>query len=92
MNGTDSSLLTSLIVNVPSTERSDPVLHVQSGQLWMDWKHSNTQFGSAEYVNASWGSPVLYDWSDPSWVGVESMRLFIRGRLVAVPHLVDLEP
>jgi hypothetical protein len=88
----DALFAEELVINVPRTDRSDPVLHSQSGRLWLDWKHSSTQFGSAQYVNASWGAPEFYEWTDPSWVGVESVRLFIRRSLLASPDLADLGP
>jgi hypothetical protein len=89
---TDGLSVEELVIDVPRAERSDPVLHAQTGRLWIDWKHSSTQFGSAVFVNASWGAPVFYEWTDPSWVGVESMRLFIRRSLFASPDLADLGP
>jgi hypothetical protein len=58
----------------------------------MDWKDSDTRFGSAELVNSSWTTPTLYGWSDPSWVGAESMRKLIRRNLLVSSDAVDVGP
>ena len=80
------------VVSVQRADRLDPMLHAESGRLWMDWKHSNTRFGSAELVNANWTAPTQYSWSDPSWVGVESMRKLVRRSLLVAPDVVDVGP
>lgn len=88
----DRGFIEEHVVSVPRADRLDPVLHVQSGRLWMDWKNSDTRFGSAELVNSSWTAPTLYGWSDPSWVGVESMRKFIRRNLLVASDVIDVGP
>jgi hypothetical protein len=75
---------------VPTLNRLDPVLHVESGRLWMDWKHSDSRFGSTERITAGWTAPALHTWSDPSWVGIESARRSIRRNLLAGPGLSDV--
>ena len=80
------------MIDVPRTERSDPVLHARAGRFWIDWKHSSTQFGSAAYLGPGWDAPTFHGWSDPSWVGVEGMRLFIRRVVFATTDVADLGP
>ena len=89
---TDRGYIEEHVVSVARGDRLDPMLHVEAGRLWMDWKNSDTRFGSAELVNSSWTAPTLYGWSDPSWVGVESMRKFIRRNLLVAPDFVDAGP
>ena len=89
---TDRGFIEEHVVSVPRADRLDPMLHVESGRLWMDWKHSDTRFGSTELVNTSWTAPALYGWSDPSWVGAESMRKFIRRNLLVAADVVDVGP
>jgi hypothetical protein len=63
----------------------DVVLHTGQGKLWMDWKHSDTEFAYSEFVNDAWGPITTLPWTDPSWIGVEEMRLRVRGRVLATP-------
>jgi hypothetical protein len=79
-------------IGVPRADRLDPVLHVEAGRLWLDWKHSDTRFGSAELVNSSWGATTLHGWSDPSWVGAEGVRRSIRRSLLFAPDVADVGP
>lgn len=88
----DRGFLEEHVVSVPRGDRLDPMLHVESGRLWMDWKHTDTRFGSAELVNANWTAPTQYGWSDPSWVGVESMRKIVRRNLLVAADAVDVGP
>lgn len=89
---TDDTWVEEHVIGVPRTDRLDPVLHVGFGRMWMDWKHSTTQFGSSRFVNANWTAPMLYDWSDPSWVGAEGTRRFIRRSLLSAADVVDVGP
>jgi hypothetical protein len=88
----DRGFIDEHVFSVPRADRLDAVLHVQSGRAWMDWKNSDTRFASAELVNSSWTAPTLHGWSDPSWVGVESMRKFIRRNLLVSADVVDHGP
>jgi hypothetical protein len=88
----DRGFLVEHVVSVPRADRLDPLLHVEAGRLWMDWKHTANRFGSAELVNANWTAPTQYGWSDPSWVGAESMRKIIRRNLLVATDAVDVGP
>jgi hypothetical protein len=70
-----------MVVSTPSAERLDPILHADSGHLWLDWKQTPSEFRWTEHVSALWATPVPTPWADPSWIGVETVRKEIR-RLV----------
>jgi hypothetical protein len=65
------------VITSGATPELDPILHVLPGKLWLDWKHSDTEFGYATFGD-SWGPAVIRPWNDPSWVGVEDVRRAIR--------------
>jgi len=55
----------------------EPVLHVKPGKFWMDWRYSEDQYAYAEINSTPGSSTSLESWTDPSWIGVESIRLLI---------------
>lgn len=64
--------------------RLDPIVHVEGGRLWVDWKHSTTDVAFAEYVPATrlFTAPLLEVRQGPSWVGVETARARVRRRVL----------
>ena len=38
------------------------MLHTEWGQLWMDWRHSGTQFAYSEFDGGEWMSPTMVPW------------------------------
>ena len=68
------------VVTSGATPELDPILHVLQGKLWLDWKHSDTEFGYVVLGNG-WGHTVLRPWEDRSWIGVENVRRAIQIRV-----------
>jgi hypothetical protein len=52
----------------------DPILHVHGSRMWLDWKHSDKQFGRLIHFDDGWAGIKFYPWRTPSWVGVEEVR------------------
>jgi len=46
--------------------------------LWVDWKHSETEYAYSEQVDGEWMPPVFLPWTDDSWVRAEEARKAIR--------------
>jgi len=67
---------------VDRTEELDVKLHLEQGELWMDWKHSATEFAYCEFVNGTWTEPQLLPWGDPSWAGIQEARETIRQQVL----------
>jgi hypothetical protein len=81
---------TGLIARAFPSQRShelDPVLHVNAGVVWMDWKFSDDAFAYVILEGPGDHEVHLMPWADSSWVGVESVRLLIQRRVMgfAVP-------
>jgi len=73
---------TQVIATTDRDERLDVQVHVNHETVWVDWKHSDTQFGYSEHsVDEGWAAePALVPWTDPSWIGAETVRREIRLR------------
>jgi hypothetical protein len=67
----------------------DPILHVHQGHLWLDWKLSDDKFVWIELRPGGWSEPHVVPWIDRTWVGVESLRLLIRRRVMSEPPTID---
>lgn len=65
-------------------DRLDPVLHSESGWMWMDWKQGDDQFAFVVNGGEGWSEPVTVPWADPSWIGVENVRQQIRQIVMAL--------
>jgi len=77
------------VVTSGATPELDPILHVLSGKLWLDWKHSETEFGYVVLgvvLGDSWGQAARRPWNDRSWIGVEDARRAIQ---ITVAELAD---
>jgi hypothetical protein len=73
-------------VNFSSEDQPlDVVLHTAQGRLWMDWRHSGTEFAYSEYVGNAWTAPATVPWTDDSWLMLEQVRLIIRGIVLSSP-------
>jgi hypothetical protein len=55
----------------------EPVLHVKPGKFWMDWRYSEDEYAYAEIDGTAGSSTSLESCTDPSWIGVESVRRLI---------------
>ena len=62
--------------------RLDAMLHTAEGKLWVDWKHDDQEFGCAELDDQDWGPPAFEPWTDPAWVGEESIRKSIQQQMM----------
>ncbi len=71
------------VTSSPRTERLDAMLHAQGGRMWIDWKHGSQVFGCAELASGVWGAVDEPAWTDPSWIGVESVRKTIAAEMTA---------
>jgi hypothetical protein len=61
------------------------VLHAEQGRLWMDWRHSATEFAYTEYDGGDWGPVQTIPWADESWLSFGQARLLIRLMVLANP-------
>jgi hypothetical protein len=67
-----------VVASTPGHRPLDVVLHAEQGRLWMDWKHSATQFAYAELTGKGWGPATTLPWTDQSWSGTEEARRVVR--------------
>jgi len=67
----------------------DPILHLHYRHLWLDWKLSDDKFVWIELGPTGWSEPHAAPWTDPTWVGVESIRLDIRRHVMSRPPTID---
>jgi len=51
------------------TARLDPIVHVRSKSMWVDWKDSDNSIAFSQYHYGSWDAPMVRAWNDPSWLG-----------------------
>lgn len=68
-----------------STPRSQPLdieLHEANGQVWVDWKHIAGMFAYSEFVDGVWTPALGIPWTDPSWLGAETVRKEIQLEVV----------
>jgi hypothetical protein len=72
-----------VLFNVTRTKPLDAKLHSEQGHLWIDWKHSDSQFAYSERIAGTWTAPETVAWNDASWNGEERARAFIRGQVLA---------
>lgn len=78
-----SMWIETVVDSTARTERLDPVIHVESGRVWVDWMHNTSEFGCAMLDQPQWLVPMPREpWVDPSWVGVEETRRKIRGEVL----------
>lgn len=80
---TGGTFVEQVLFSVLRTKPLDAKLHVEKGHLWIEWKHSDSQFAFSERIGGSWSAPVTVAWSDPTWAGEERTRAFIRGQVLA---------
>jgi hypothetical protein len=84
-------LVIELIVPTIRGERLDPVLHVENGQTWVDWKQESTQFGCARMnADGGWTEMTPEPWSEDTWIGVEDVRRTIRRMIVSPAPNADV--
>ena len=72
-----------VVAQTVRAERLDVILHVEVGRFWVDWKQSVDLFGFAEHETTGWSTPGSEPWTDPGWIGVESIRRVIRTNLIS---------
>jgi hypothetical protein len=68
-----------------------PVLHVRNCRFWMDWRYAEDVFAYAEIPDSNGSGESLETWNDPSWIGLESIRLIIAGIVVQAPDTTPAE-
>jgi hypothetical protein len=80
------NLVTHIVASTEQVGPTDPILHVENGILWVDWKQSNTEACySVALPGGSWSVPDITTISEPTWVGEEATRRQIRGAVLATP-------
>jgi len=62
------------------TTRLDPIVHVRSGRMWIDWKEADNVIAFSAYSNGEWKTPMAKAWTDRSWLGELTIR-----------HMIELE-
>lgn len=72
------SFTVELVAPTSRAERLDPILHVEAGHFWLDWKQGAVELGCAEVAPSGWSGLQSTAWSDSSWVGAEEVRRQIR--------------
>ena len=73
-------------------EAVNPVLHVRNQMFWMDWRYSETQFAYASLSDLDADGAETEDWSDPTWVGIETVRRIIATLIHSVPGVTPVGP
>jgi hypothetical protein len=76
---------TESLASTPEDRPLDIELHVEQGKLWMDWKHSSSEFAYSEFDDGEWDPTSTLPWAEHSWVAVEEMRLAVRNLVVKSP-------
>lgn len=74
----DGSFGESAVLRTSRIDRLDPVLHLENGWMWMDWKQSGDQLAFVVNGPDGWSEPAHVAWPDPSWLGVEDARQQVR--------------
>jgi len=70
----------------------DPLLHVEHTRFWMDWRYSTDQYAYSEINDPTGSGTNLETWTDPSWIGIESVRLRIAHLVAATePPATEVE-
>jgi hypothetical protein len=75
----DTQLVNSTTADVPL----DVELHNQQDHLWMDWRHSPTEFAYSEFNGSFWPPPGTFPWSETSWLMLEQARQTVRGLVLS---------
>ena len=79
----DGTFTHEVVAQTARTARLDPILHVERGMLWLDWKQDDTHFGCSRWSTSGWQAPGTEPWSSGTWVGVEDLRRTIRKSMLA---------
>jgi len=56
----------------------DVILHDEQGVLWIDWRHSDSEYAYSIYSANAWSPLVTLPWTGDSWTRVEEVREAIR--------------
>ena len=78
--GTYGPFVSKVVAVTTRTERLDPIVHVRSGVLWIDWKDADNVIAVSLYQDDEWKMRMGKAWTDSSWVGELTVR-----------HLIELE-
>ena len=68
-----------MIATTDSDSPLNVILHGEAGVLWIDWRHSDTEYAYSVYSANGWGPLVTVPWTGDSWTRVEEAREVIRG-------------
>jgi hypothetical protein len=80
----EQGMFNTQLVSVSSQDQAlDVMLHTESGRLWMDWRHSGTQFAYSEFEGSAWNPTSTVPWTDTSWLRFEQVHLAIRNLVVS---------
>ena len=72
MTESDGQLFTQTLVETDYASPLHPTLHYENGQVWMDWRHSDTLFAFGEFVDGVWtGTEGSLSWNDFTWQGLQ---------------------
>jgi hypothetical protein len=82
----EQGIFNTQLVSVSSQDQAlDVMLHTESDRLWMDWRHSGTQFAYSEFEGSTWNPATTVPWIDTSWLRLEQVHLAIRNLVVCEP-------
>jgi hypothetical protein len=75
----------------PSERRAamDPVIHANSGRVWLDWKFADDRFAWVMLDGPAAGEVRFVPWTDGSWLGVEDARARIQGLAMGDFRTID---
>jgi hypothetical protein len=85
--GTEGAFQPVHAIPVPGNLPADPALHLEHSRLWLDWRQAPEAYGWVQLTADGISEASFVPWDDPSWVGVERVRLLIRHRVLARPAL-----
>jgi len=69
-----------------SADSAGVVIHVEDGQMWVDWTQSEDQLGYSIYLDGMWGTPQAVPLPDDSGESVEGARSIIRELVLGIPR------
>jgi hypothetical protein len=77
----DGTFAERIVATSDRTQALDVEIHLDAGQLWLDWKQSGREFGFAEWIDGNWSEAKTVPWVDRSWAGERQTRRKIRDLL-----------
>jgi len=79
----DGSTYQELLAETGRRAPLDPVLHLEAGTIWIDWKHDDGRFAFRVLEGSRWSALQFLSWSDGGWDAEMEAREQIRSLVLA---------